>query len=29
MNDVYFIAHFEMCSYPMFIFYPIWKYGVI
>ena len=29
MNDVYFIAHFEIHSYPMLLFYCIWKYGTI
>ena len=29
MNDMYFIAHFEIHSYPIFIFYPIWKYDTI
>ena len=29
MNDVYFMAHFEMYSYPMFLFYYIWKYVTI
>ena len=29
MNDMYFMDHFEMYSYPMFLFYLIWKYGII
>jgi len=29
MNDMYFVAHFEIRLYPMFLFHCIWKYGII